>query len=114
MAAALVSIVFILTGKAFEERYLIGLRIAMGATGTRIYGELLMENGILTAFALLLDLMLFPIVIRHMRTVYGYPSAWMLAGIAGALFFIVAAVSGIVYLRAAGKKAPAALLKEEN
>lgn len=114
MAAALVSIVFILTGKAFEERYLIGLRIAMGATGRRIYGELFLENGILTVLALLLDLILFPIVIRHMRTVYGYPSAWMLAIIAGALLMIVAAVSGIIYLRAAGKKAPAVLLKEEN
>lgn len=114
MAAALISIVFILTGKACEERYLIGLRISMGATGGRIYGELLIENGILAFLALLLDLMLFPIVIRSMRTVYGYPSAWMLACIAAALLLIVVSVSGIVYLRSAKGMAPAELLKGEN
>lgn len=110
---ALISILFVLTGKVCEERYLIGLRISMGATGVRIYLELLLENGILMACALLLDLLLFPIVIRNMRTVYGYPSMWMLVCIAGALIVIVAVVTGIVYLRAARKTTPSDLLKGE-
>ncbi len=114
LVTALISIILILSGKVCEERYLIGLRISMGATGLRIYGELLAENGILTACALLLDLLLFPIVIRNMRTVYGYPSLWMLLCIVGALFLIVAAVSGIVYLQAAKGTTPASLLKEEH
>ncbi|MCM1103688.1 MAG: ABC transporter permease [Clostridium sp.] len=111
--AALISILFILTGKVCEERYLIGLRIGMGATGMRIYWELLIENGILMACALLLDLLLFPIVIRNMRTVYGYPSPWMLACIAGVLLVITAVVSGVVYLRAVRRMSPAELLKGE-
>lgn len=113
IVTALISILFVLTGKVYEERYLIGLRISMGATGARIYLELLLENGILMVCALLLDLLLFPIVIRNARTVYGYPSMWMLACIAGALIVIVAAVTGIVYLRAARKTTPSDLLKGE-
>lgn len=111
--AAFFSILFILMGKVFEERYLIGLRISMGATGTKIYIDLLLENGILTLCALLLDLLFFPIVIRRSRIVYGYPSAWMLACIAAALIVIVAAVSGIVYIQNAKRTTPATLLKEE-
>lgn len=112
--AALFSITFVLTGKVCEERYLIGLRMSMGANGTRIYLELLIENSILTLCALLLDLLLFPIVISRARIVYGYPSAWMLACIIAALILIIATVSGIVYLRAARRTTPAALLKEEG
>lgn len=112
--AALFSILFVLTGKVCEERYLIGLRMSMGANGARIYLELLIENGILTLCALLLDLLLFPIVIHCATNVYGYPSAWMLGCITGALILIVAAVSGMVYLQTTKHATPAELLKKEG
>ena len=111
--SALFSILFILYGKTMEEQCFIGLRLALGATGGRIYREMLAENLLLTGTALLLDLLLFPAVIRQVRTVYGYPSGWMLAWIIGGLVLITAAVTGAVYLRVTGKRAAIEMLKGE-
>ncbi len=85
---ALCSLAAILFGKVMEQKYQIGLRMALGATKRQIVIEIFFENFILFIAAFCVDMVLFIPVKRISTLVSMYPGAALTA-----IFLLFGAVS---------------------
>lgn len=111
---ALCSMAAILFGKVMEQKYQIGLRMALGATKRQIVTEIFFENFILFIAAFGVDMVLFIPVKRISTLISMYPGAALTA-----IFLLFGAVSILLISMAIvavlmGKKQICEILKESQ
>lgn len=111
---ALCSMAAILFGKVMEQKYQIGLRMALGASKRQTVLEIFLENYVLFALAFCVDMVLFIPVKRVSTLISMYPGAVLTM-----LFLAFGAVNiGLISLAVAavffGKKQVCAILKESQ
>lgn len=70
---AVISITMIIIGKTMDEQYVLGVKMSVGATGSRVFFETFLQNSILMIIALLLDFLLFPVAKHYYRIIRSYP-----------------------------------------
>lgn len=70
---AVISMIMIIVGKTIDDQYMIGVKMSVGASGTRVFIETFLQNSILIIIALMIDFILFPIVKHNYSLVHSYP-----------------------------------------
>jgi hypothetical protein len=108
---AVISIIMIIVGKTIDDQYVLGVKMAVGASGTRVFLESFLQNSILMIIALAIDFLLFPIVKHYYTLIYSYPDLYIflvMLVICLIIAFLVSLLGTAAVLR---KKSVSALLK---
>lgn len=111
---AICSMVAILFGKVMEQKYQIGLRMALGASKVQTILELFFENFFLFAAAFCVDMVLFVPVKRISTLISTYPGVILTALFLMSGAVVVALVSIAIVAVLVGKKQVCEILKESQ